>query len=169
LVPVAFERASDSEIAADRAIEASAGSWVVLAPATQQALALAAKLAAGGEVRLVHAAPDFASAAVYAGPTGTWVTDTNISDLNDVACRQSEAVLQAVGARHCPGVEVVVTARPGRALDVITEEAKAHPPDAIVIAASGRGRVKRAVLGSTADKVIRHSYCPVIVVPAGPE
>jgi nucleotide-binding universal stress UspA family protein len=167
LVPVAFDKADEHEVAADRAVDASPGSWVVVAPATQRALELAAKLAAGGEVRLVHATPDFASAAVYAGPTGTWVTDANITDLNDVACRQSTEVLEMVGKHHCPGVDVVTVAKPGRALTVIMDEAKDHPPDAIVLAASGRGRVRRAVLGSTADKIIRHAFCPVIVVPAG--
>ena len=40
--------------------------------------------------------------------------------------------------------------------------------DAIVLAVSGHGPLRRAALGSTADKVIRRAPCPVIVV-SGPD
>ena len=41
--------------------------------------------------------------------------------------------------------------------------------EAIVLAVSARHRVSRAFLGTTADKVIRLSPCPVVVVPSGIE
>ena len=38
--------------------------------------------------------------------------------------------------------------------------------DLIVLAASGRSRVARFFVGSTADRIIREASCPVLVVPA---
>lgn len=37
--------------------------------------------------------------------------------------------------------------------------------DIIVIGARGRGRVKDWVLGSVADAVLKHSLCPVVLIP----
>ncbi len=51
-------------------------------------------------------------------------------------------------------------ARPGVALYAIIEEAEKHRIDLIVLAASGRSRVARFFVGSTADRVIRQAPCP---------
>jgi nucleotide-binding universal stress UspA family protein len=61
-------------------------------------------------------------------------------------------------------VEFVV--RPGAALDVILEEARRFRADLVVMAASGRSKVARFFVGSTADRVIRQMHCPVLVIPA---
>jgi nucleotide-binding universal stress UspA family protein len=169
LVPVEFEAANEHEIAADRSIEVGKDHWIALARPTVQALRLAAKLAAGGTVHLVHATPDLLSTAVYGGPEGTWLPASTVDELNRTAMRQSEIVLQKAAVAHCAGVKTVCEAGAGAPLDVILGAAREHPPDAIVLAASTRGRVRRVLLGSTADKVIRQSICPVIVVPSGIE
>lgn len=44
--------------------------------------------------------------------------------------------------------------------------AKEWPADLIVIGSHGRGGVKRALLGSVAEGVMRHAPCPVLVVRA---
>jgi nucleotide-binding universal stress UspA family protein len=36
------------------------------------------------------------------------------------------------------------------------------------MASSGRSRVARFFVGSTADRVIREANCPVLVIPAAP-
>ncbi|MFO1158550.1 MAG: universal stress protein [Reyranellaceae bacterium] len=48
----------------------------------------------------------------------------------------------------------------------IVNAAKEWPADLIVIGSHGRGGVKRALLGSVADGVMRHAPCPVLVVRA---
>ena len=169
MVPIAFEAADKHEIAADRTVELTDGEWAVVGSPTVAALKLAAKLAGGGEVRLVHSTPDYRSVAVYGSQEGLWLNDSSIRELDDAAERQSMHVMKALAQRHCPGVTLEYDVGPGRPLDVILEAAKRHPPDAIVLAASGHGRVRRAVLGSTADKIIRKAFCPVVVVPAEPD
>jgi nucleotide-binding universal stress UspA family protein len=44
--------------------------------------------------------------------------------------------------------------------------AKEWPASLIVIGSHGRGGIKRAVLGSIAEAVMRHAACPVMVVKA---
>jgi len=169
VVPIAFEAADKHEIAADRTVELSQGEWAVVGLPTIAALKLAAKLAAGGEVRLVHVTPDYRSVAVYGSQEGLWLNDNNIRELDETAKRQSLHVVTTFAQRYCEGVTLEYDIAPGKPLDVILEVAKQHPPDAIVLAASGHGRVRRAVLGSTADKIIRKAFCPVVVVPAEPD
>jgi nucleotide-binding universal stress UspA family protein len=167
LVPVEFETAGDAELAPDRMVKVGDRDWVAFGPCTIAALELAARLTQGGELWLVHASPDFLDYAVYAGPEGTWVPTESIDRLNETARVQSQSVLERIAVHHCPGVDVRVQVATGKPLAVILDLAKQHPPDAIVLAASSRGRVRRALIGSTADKIIRQAFCPVVVVPSG--
>jgi nucleotide-binding universal stress UspA family protein len=57
---------------------------------------------------------------------------------------------------------VVVVGRPA---DAIIDVARDFGVDAIVIGTHGYGPVKHFVLGSVAERVLRHADCPVIAVP----
>jgi nucleotide-binding universal stress UspA family protein len=46
----------------------------------------------------------------------------------------------------------------------ILDQAKAFSADLIVLSSVGRGGVMRLLLGSTAEKVVRHAECEVLVV-----
>lgn len=48
----------------------------------------------------------------------------------------------------------------------IANAAKDWPADLVVIGSHGRGGVRRALLGSVAESVMRHAPCPVLVVRA---
>lgn len=48
----------------------------------------------------------------------------------------------------------------------IVNAARDWPADLIVIGSHGRGGIKRALLGSVAEGVMRHAACPVLVVRA---
>ena len=52
----------------------------------------------------------------------------------------------------------------GRAFDVITQVAKKKQVDLIVLTTHGRTGISRVLLGSTAERVVRHADCPVFVV-----
>lgn len=58
----------------------------------------------------------------------------------------------------------VVHGEPGPAICHLATELSA---DAIVIGSRGRGGLKRAVLGSVSDHVVRHAPCPVLVTRQG--
>lgn len=46
----------------------------------------------------------------------------------------------------------------------IVEYADRHNADLVVIPSHGRSGVKRALLGSVAERVIRHAHCPTLVL-----
>jgi len=52
----------------------------------------------------------------------------------------------------------------GRPFDVITRVARQKRIDLIVLTTHGRTGLERLMLGSTAERVVRHALCPVFVV-----
>jgi nucleotide-binding universal stress UspA family protein len=54
--------------------------------------------------------------------------------------------------------------RSGYPVEEITEFARRSRTDMIVIATHGRTGMKRVLLGSVAERVVRHAHCPVVVV-----
>jgi len=54
--------------------------------------------------------------------------------------------------------------RKGKAFDQICREAKLLRADLIIISTQGHTGLKHVLLGSTAERVVRHAACPVLVV-----
>jgi nucleotide-binding universal stress UspA family protein len=57
-----------------------------------------------------------------------------------------------------------IHAAKGRPFIEICRSAREHKIDLIVIATRGNTRLKHLVLGSTAERVVRYSHCPVLVL-----
>jgi nucleotide-binding universal stress UspA family protein len=53
----------------------------------------------------------------------------------------------------------------GHAAQEILKHAGDMRAELIVIGARGHGTLKRMLLGSTAERVVRHAPCPVMVIP----
>jgi len=62
------------------------------------------------------------------------------------------------------GIQVDTVAIPGRADEAILDYANTNRIDLIAIATHGRGGLRRAVFGSVADRVLRGSGLPVLVI-----
>jgi len=71
-------------------------------------------------------------------------------------------------AKSDVGRDVTVTSsvRTGKPFHEITTAAREGAADLIVIATHGHTGVERALLGSTAERVVRHASSPVLTVPA---
>ena len=54
--------------------------------------------------------------------------------------------------------------RLGRADEEIVELADDLDAGLIVMGSRGRGRIRRALMGSVSDSVVRHAHCPVTIV-----
>lgn len=63
------------------------------------------------------------------------------------------------------GVETEERVELGKPADIIVETARKEGVHAIVMGTHGWTGLARAIIGSVADRVIRHAPCPVILVP----
>ncbi|HET6146268.1 MAG TPA: universal stress protein [Polyangia bacterium] len=64
------------------------------------------------------------------------------------------------------GIQVEAETITGRAAPEIVAYAKKIGADLIVMGTHGRSGFQHALLGSVAERVVHHSPCPVLVVPA---
>lgn len=92
-------------------------------------------------------------------PIGVWGDETAEQQCADKAHRYLKTFL----ASH--DLEDVTTAvEIGQPAHKISDYVKEHQGDLIVIPSHGHSGVKRAMLGSVAERVIRHAECPVLVL-----
>jgi nucleotide-binding universal stress UspA family protein len=81
------------------------------------------------------------------------------------ALNRARAYLEKLAARiRRKGVQVKTVAIPGRADEAILDYANTNRINLIAIATHGRGGLRRAVFGSVADRVLRESGLPVLVI-----
>lgn len=82
----------------------------------------------------------------------------------DRSRRELDACTQQ--ARECGVFEVAATLATGSAWDQIVATARADPDiDLVIVGTRGRTGLARALIGSTAERVVRHAPCSVMVVP----
>jgi nucleotide-binding universal stress UspA family protein len=120
----------------------------------------------GGTVHVLH---------VYTIPVYGVVPDGGFVASPETAVRLSEAAQQGlarlVEAHKGDGVRLVPVLREGVAATEVVEVAKEIGADLIVIGTHGRRGIAHALLGSTAESVVRRATVPVLTVkldaPAG--
>ncbi len=164
LVPIDFTEEADVALHSGFEAELEGGKVGVVSASIRSLELAAAIIAEGGELRLVHATPTYESARIYNNGLGL-LGATTVDEIHEAARKASIDALEQLTARFAGHVECTYSVRPGIAVDTILAEAVAFEAELIVVAASGRSRVSRFFLGSTADRVIRESACPVLVVP----
>lgn len=91
------------------------------------------------------------------------------SSVMDALVKDNQAGLDAIVASH-PGAPIEIVMRTGDARDVIVNTAVEVGADLIVMGTHGRRGLRRALLGSVAESVLRHAPCPVLLMrsPAEP-
>ncbi|SKA40880.1 Nucleotide-binding universal stress protein, UspA family [Enhydrobacter aerosaccus] len=124
------------------------------AHAAEVGIALARSLNA--DVALIHAIDP---SLIYSPEAGS-VAD----DIAQHAQQEGARVVADFRARLPAGTSVLQFVRQGRPGQEIVKAAREWPADLIVIGSHGRRGLSRAVLGSVAEEVMRHSPCPVLVV-----
>lgn len=81
---------------------------------------------------------------------------------------EHKRTVKALVDRVRPGgieVEIEIDVRHARPVDAVTDVASEHGADLVVVGTSGHNAWKRLLLGATANKVVTHAKCPVLVVP----
>ena len=86
-------------------------------------------------------------------------------DLHAQMRHAAENGLKKLAAEAFPNATTVrVLVKDGRPADVICQTAAVEKADAILIPTHGHSGLKHALLGSVAEKVVRHAPCSVLVV-----
>jgi len=130
------------------------------------AVALAVRLARDQDAKIVftHVCEIAKIAAMVSGSTAS-VDPSYALEAERVA---GEAALHdAVDRANGGGVYADSRIEEGSCVDTILNSARQHKADLIVIGSHGRGGIARALLGSVAEGVLRHSNMPVLVTRAG--
>jgi nucleotide-binding universal stress UspA family protein len=123
-----------------------------------QALDLAKQL--GASLTLVHAY----EIPIYGFPDGVLVAPADLASRLGTA---AQTQLDGLALRHAErGVPLKTVLRMGAAWDEINAVAEETGADLIVVGTHGRRGLARALLGSTAERVIRTATRPVFVVHA---
>lgn len=131
--------------------------------ASHGVLKAAANLArgmAGGELHIVYVIEDLPPPTVgIPPPPGLGIT---AREIETAASRRLGA--QAIEARQHFQGRIVTHLAAGAAWKQILQVATDLQADEIVVSTHGRSGIKRAVLGSVAETVVRKASCPVFVV-----
>lgn len=123
-------------------------------------------VAAGAELTVLHVvAPENETAippVVTPGPPDA-ALESFQSDLRRNLAESLGHWCEQAKAQHCQAAPLLLHGAPP---EQICEAAHNTRADLIVLAAQGASSWDRALLGSTAERVIRSAACPVLVVPA---
>ena len=107
---------------------------------------------------------------VYVGPDlPLYELPEHLADFEDVLHeqrREAQAVLeeQVKMVEESGGTVTETHLREGKAEEEIVVLAEEIGAGLIVMGSRGRGRLRRALLGSVTDAVARHAHCPVTIV-----
>jgi nucleotide-binding universal stress UspA family protein len=129
-------------------------------PTSEHALAYAVDFAkkVGAKITVMHAY----ELPVYGFPDGALVATA------DVAARilqSAQAGLTAAIEKHKgAGVEMTAVLRDGPPADEVAAVAKKSHADLVILGTHGRRGLRRAIMGSVAEEVIRACECPVLTV-----
>ncbi len=136
----------------DGAVEALRASLPILAPADRTIVVTVES----------STDPDLTVGSGFAGRVSDDLSDQIETSGDHVAKQILDHTVAALGLDD---VEIMaIVGRPGPA---ICELAESLGATAIVIGSSGRSGLRRAMIGSTSDHVVRHAECPVVVQGVG--
>lgn len=100
------------------------------------------------------------------GFAGGGLTEAEVTQQRELARNEGESALErtvaALGANSATAQ--LLEGQPGPAICQLAAETGAR---AIVMGTRGRGGLRRALLGSVSDHVVRHAPCPVVTVNVG--
>jgi nucleotide-binding universal stress UspA family protein len=158
LAPRGFRAAPDARVARVTAAFGGTGEDLVVAAA-----GVSARVGASLRIASFAVRPH----APYTSGVGREADDAMIEDWSSAIRASARAALDGVaGLPDAPHDLEAVIGR-GESWDDALEEVDWQPGDVLVVGSSSIGPVARVFLGSRANKIVRHSPVPVVVVPRG--
>ncbi len=116
---------------------------------------------AGAKLVCVHVIEPVMPAVGYTGITEPLPMADISEQMEDSATRELPKIAEC---DECAGLEVEEVIAHGDPATEIVRAATEHACDLIVISSHGRTGLGRILFGSTAESVVRHARCPVLVV-----
>lgn len=117
--------------------------------------------ATGASLICVHVVETVVPAVGYSGMS----EPLPIADLSEQLENSAERELPKIAeCEECAGLNVEEVIVHGEAATEIVRVAKERGVDLIVVSSHGRTGLGRMLFGSTAEAVVRHATCPVLVV-----
>jgi nucleotide-binding universal stress UspA family protein len=107
--------------------------------------------------------PSLVTGTGFAGGVMTYDERNDLVEAQRAAAEQH--VTDAIDELGLSGVEAMVLI--GDAGHEICQLAATLPASVVVLGTHGRSGIKRAIMGSTSDHVVRHCPCPVLVQGGG--
>jgi nucleotide-binding universal stress UspA family protein len=115
----------------------------------------------GASIIAVHVIEPLVPTVGYSGMT----EPLPIADITDQLETSAERELPRIAeCDECAGLEIEEVIVHGEAAAEIVRVAKDRSADLIVLSSHGRTGLGRILFGSTAEAVVRHASCPVLVV-----
>lgn len=116
----------------------------------------------GARIDLVHVVEELR--AIPHGATFAPPLMVDPQELVESARQQMEKEVREVGTQVPVTGHVLRGERPARA---VCEHAEKHRAAYIAVATHGRTGLRRMVLGSTAEQILRHAVTPLLILPPG--
>jgi nucleotide-binding universal stress UspA family protein len=107
--------------------------------------------------------PSLVTGTGFAGGVMTYDEKNDLVEAQRAAAQQH--IVDAIDELGLQGVETMVLI--GDAGHEICQLAEHLPASVVVLGTHGRSGIRRAIMGSTSDHVVRHCPCPVLVQGAG--
>lgn len=126
------------------------------------AVSVAAKT--GSKIKLVHVLELPSSSAINI--SGQVTAEDPMDQVFTVQLIHSAKSRMEALANEVKGVEVETHIHPGSTFQVINSEINAGDVDLLIMGSSGSSGIDELMIGSNAEKVVRHATCPVITVKA---
>jgi nucleotide-binding universal stress UspA family protein len=146
---------------------------------TEAVIEQAAKLAKGlsAKVWVIHITSDQLHAAAYVYspgfdfPTGFVTPPIGDIEMARELCateykREHEALLNLSGKLRQSGVDAQAMLLKGNAAELILEQAENLDVDMVVMGSHGHGMLRKILIGSVTEAVLRDTLCNVLIVPA---
>ncbi|MGB0111883.1 MAG: universal stress protein [Ilumatobacteraceae bacterium] len=107
--------------------------------------------------------PSLVTGTGFAGGVMTFDEKNDVVEAQRAAAQQ--AIDETIAELGLVGAEPLLVV--GDAGHEICQAAASLPASVVVLGTHGRSGIKRAIMGSTSDHVVRHCACPVLVQGAG--
>lgn len=94
------------------------------------------------------------------------LTASALADIHETAEAAPARISASFTAEERSRLKLITAVVRGSPHDAILDYAKEHGIELIVLGTHGRGMVERLLLGSVAERIVRHAPCPVLTVKA---